>query len=97
MKNMLISEDIVPIGEFKAHASSYLSAIAEKRGALVITHNGKPAGVVISPQEFDRLTERQRFLESVAAGLVDSDAGRVMESDELLDRLARRRAGRDAE
>jgi PHD/YefM family antitoxin component YafN of YafNO toxin-antitoxin module len=63
----------------------------------VITQNGKPAGVLVSPTEYDRLTERQRFLESVALGLADAEAGRTMDSKELLRRLEKRRqTGRQA-
>jgi antitoxin (DNA-binding transcriptional repressor) of toxin-antitoxin stability system len=62
---------------------------------VVITQNGKPAGVLVSPTEYDRLTERERFLESVALGLADAEAGRTMDTKELLRRLEERRsAGR---
>ena len=40
------------------------------------------------PSEFERLQERQRFLESIAAGVADADAGRVMDAKELRRRLA---------
>lgn len=52
----------------------------------------KPAGVLLSPAEYDRLGERDRLLQSVAAGLADADAGRVMSTDVLKKRLAARRA-----
>ncbi len=39
---------------------------------MVITQNGRPAGVLLSPREYDRMQERQRFLESIAAGLADA-------------------------
>ncbi len=55
---------------------------------MVITQNGKPAGVLLSPLEFDRLQERQRFLESVAAGLADAEVGKVVNTRELKGRLA---------
>lgn len=64
---------------------------------LVMTQNGKPAGVLVSPTEYDRLTERERFVESVALGLADAEAGRTMDTKELLRRLEeRRQAGRQS-
>ena len=54
---------------------------------MVITQNGRPAGVLLSPREYDRITERQRFLESIAAGLADAESGRVMDTAELGKRL----------
>ncbi len=92
-----ISQDIVPLGEFKARASRLLDQIAEGRQAVVITRNGRPAGVVISPVDYDRLVERQRYLESIARGLEDSEAGRVMTTEELLEDLGIGREARRAE
>ena len=48
----------------------------------------------MSPADFDRLQERQRFLESVAAGLADAEAGRLMNTRELAGKLAEARRAR---
>ena len=88
MKAMRVSDGIVPIGEFKGQAARWLRRLTETGQPVVITRNGRPAGVLLSPAEFDRLTERQRFLESVARGLADADAGRVMNARKLKRRLA---------
>jgi len=97
MKPVHVSEDIVPLGEFKSKASRWLKKLATSQQPLVITQNGRPAGVVLSPKEYDRLFEHQRFLESIAAGLADAEAGRVMGLPELRDRLATRRDARPEE
>jgi prevent-host-death family protein len=93
MRALKVAEDIVPVGEFKCQAARWLRHAAESGQPVVITQNGKPAGVLVSPSEYDRLTERQRFLESVALGLADADAeaGRTMNTKELLRRLEERR------
>ena len=91
MRALKVSEDIVPVGEFKGQAARWLRHVAESGQPVVITQNGKPAGVLVSPSEYDRLTERQRFLESVALGLADAEAGRTMNTKELLRRLEERR------
>ena len=91
MKPLRVAQDIVPVGEFKGRASRWLRRAAETGQPVVITQNGRPAGVLMSPVEFDRLQERQRFLESVAAGIADADAGRTMDTAELQRRLAHRR------
>ena len=89
-----IGEDIVPIADFKTRAKHWLRRAAATGQPIVITQNGKPAGVLLSPAEFDHLQERQRFLQSIAAGLADADAGRVSTSNELKKRLASRRRAR---
>jgi len=83
MKPLMVSEDILPLGEFKAHAARILAELSERRNPLVITQNGRPACVVMSPREFDRLRERQAFLEAVAEGLADVQAGRLISDEEL--------------
>jgi prevent-host-death family protein len=87
MRAIRVAEDIVPVGEFKGQAARWLRHASETGQPVVITQNGKPAGVLISPTEYDRLTERQRFLESIALGLADAEAGRTMDTKDLLRRL----------
>lgn len=87
MKPLRVSQDIVPMAEFKSQAAHWFRRVAENDQPVVITQNGKPAGVLLSPAEFDRLVERQRFLQAVAAGVADIEAGRVVATDELKRRL----------
>ena len=83
MKPVQISEDILPLGQFKTHASRVLRKLRDAHRPVVITQNGKPAAVLILPAEFDRLSEQARFMEAVREGLQDSEAGRVHEDAEL--------------
>jgi len=83
MKPLKISEDIVPLGEFKAKAASIIKALPGRRNPLVITQNGRPACVVMSPMEFDRMREREAFLDAVSEGMADIEAGRVISDEQL--------------
>ncbi len=91
MKPIQVGEDIVPISELKAHASRLLARVAKSGQPLIVTQNGRPAGVVLSPAEFDRFRERERFLQSIAAGLADAEAGRTMDAQTLRQHIAARR------
>jgi prevent-host-death family protein len=93
-KAIRVSEDIVPVSDFKARAADWLRRIGETRQPLIITQNGKAAGVLISPAEFDRLTERARFVTAIEEGLADADAGRVRSHDEVVEVLKKRAASR---
>ncbi len=77
MRNVRISEDFVPVSEFKARAAEWLRKAAETGVPVVVTQNGKPAGVLLSPRAFDDLTEQARFVAAVEEGLADAGAGRV--------------------
>jgi prevent-host-death family protein len=83
MKHLRISEDILPIGEFKTHASRVVRKLQTTRRPLVITQNGKPAAVLLTPDDFDRLNQQARFLHAVDEGLADSQAGKVVDDQTL--------------
>jgi len=83
MKPLQVAQDIVPVGAFKAHASQFIRRLNAEHRPIVITQNGKPAAVLLTPEEFDRLREHDRFLDAVQAGLQDSAAGRVTDDENL--------------
>ena len=89
MRNVHLSEDVVPIGEFKAHAARWFSQIQDTNQPLVITQNGRPVGVILSPAEFDKAIEYQKFLESVSQGLEDAEKGRTMTLKEIKKRFGK--------
>jgi prevent-host-death family protein len=78
-----VAEDIVPIAEFKAHLSEVVRDIRGRGRPMVITQNGKPAAVLLSPENFDQLTVHSRVVASVNEGLRDLEAGRVHSHDEV--------------
>jgi len=83
VKSLHISEDILAIGEVKAQLSRVLRQLHETRRPIVVTQNGRPAAVLITPDEFDRLRELDQFLDAVHEGLADSEAGRVIDDASL--------------
>lgn len=91
-----LSESFVPISDFKAQAADWLRKIAETGDPVVVTQNGRPAGVLLSPRAFDELTERARFVSAVTEGLADVEGGRVHPHASVVARLQERfgRAGK---
>ena len=83
MKSVQVSQDILPVGELKTHTSRVLRQLRNGQRPIVITLNGKPAAVLITPEEFDRLYERERFVEAVGKGLADAEAGRVVDDEAM--------------
>ncbi len=73
-KSIQISEDIVPLHEFKSNASKLLKRLHQTGRPMVVTQNGRPAAVVVTPEEFDLLTYRRRLLDSIQEGLVRAKA-----------------------
>lgn len=93
-KSFQVAEDIVPIAELKSRLGEIVRGLDSRPRPLVITLNGKPAAVVMSPRAYDRLSEQSRFVESIQQGLADVEDGRVIDDAELGRRLAKRRAAR---
>ena len=89
MKAFRYSEDVLPVGEFKTHISSVLRKLSESGRPVIITQNGRPAAVLISPEEFDQLLEEKRFVQAVRQGLLDAEAGRTVDDKQLEEELDR--------
>jgi prevent-host-death family protein len=83
MKSISISQDIVSLSDFKNKASKMLHDVRHFHRPLVITHNGKAAAVLLSPSDYDFLTEQARFVDAVQRGLADVQEGRVFSDEEL--------------
>ncbi|MGA9752825.1 MAG: type II toxin-antitoxin system Phd/YefM family antitoxin [Acidobacteriota bacterium] len=88
MKTFRVSENIVPVSEFKAQAAEMLKRLAGSGEPLVITQNGKAAGVLLSPEAYDELTERGRFVDAVLEGTEDARTGRLVPHKEVRRSLA---------
>ncbi|HAB54402.1 MAG: prevent-host-death protein [Ignavibacteria bacterium RIFOXYB2_FULL_35_12] len=94
MKNISISNDIIPVGQFKSNLAKYLNEIQHKRNSLIITQNGKPAGVLISPSEFDEMRQTKIFIDSISRGLSDSDKGEILSTSQLRSELLKSRVSK---
>ena len=91
MNPIQVSEDIISLSDFKNHASKTLRQVQSTNRPIVITQNGRPAGVLLSPAEFDQINEQNHFLKVVQHGLDDIKSGRVLtdiELDKALDEVA---------
>ena len=95
MKNILVANDIIPVGQFKSGLAKYLREIQNKRNSLIITQNGKPAGVLISPSEFDDLRQTKLFIDSISRGLSNSEKGEVLSTSQLRSELQKTRTRKE--
>jgi prevent-host-death family protein len=94
MKPLFVADNIVPIGEFKAHAAGHLDRLRDTGDPMVLTQNGRPAAVLLAPDEYDAMCERERFLSDIAAGIADAESGATLEPAAVRARLAERRRPR---
>jgi len=83
-----LSEDIIPVSEFKKHTASYLNDIRSKGRAIVLTQNGHSAAVVLSPEAFELLDYRRELLAAVAKGEREIDSGKSIPHDKVFKKLS---------
>ena len=89
MSQLKVSQDILSLAKFKAQASQVVRSLTEEQRRVVITLNGQAAAVLVSPQDYDRLMERERFIQAIESGLSDIKNGNVHseeEADEILEK-----------
>jgi len=94
MRPINISQDIVPVGEFKTGISKWLRSIRNNNHPVVITQNGKPAGVLITPEEYDELVYTKTFTDSINRGIQDLNTGKIFSTTELKDKIREARKSR---
>jgi antitoxin YefM len=83
MKTISVKNDIVPVAEFKTRLSKWFKSLQDTGHPLIIAQNGKPAGVLLSPNDYDELVYKKSFLDSVGRGIADADSGRTFRTKAL--------------
>ncbi len=93
MKPVKVARDIVPLAEFKAKSATWLERVRASGQPVIITQNGKPAAVMISPEEFDRIQSQytEYVRGEIREGEADVAAGHIMSGKEVRSALESRR------
>jgi prevent-host-death family protein len=91
MKAISISNDIIPIADFKTNISKWFKTLQTSGHPLIITQNSKPAGVLLSASDYDELVYRKSFIDSVERGIADVENGRTQTTADLRKAILNRR------
>ena len=89
MAKVDVAEDLIPVGEFKTHASRLLRRLHETGRPLVITQNGKASAVVLTPEDFEHLGYRQYVQQKVTAGIRSAES-KTYSTRQVVKRLKKR-------
>lgn len=79
----------VTLSDAKAQLAALLKEVQQFGESVLITRSGRPAGVLLSAEDYDGLIETLEILadedlrEAVRAGLEDVEAGRVVDHEEV--------------
>lgn len=94
---MIQTTDIQKLSAFRQKASEHLARLKETGRAEVLTINGEAAGVVMSPQAYDKLMEEVELARSLAMldrSEADIKAGRTRPMREFLKELIEQYGGK---
>lgn len=86
----------LPLAEIKAHLSEIVDRVEREHERIVLTRNGRPAAVIMSPEDLEALEDTLELLSdptalsAIAAAREDVAAGRVVTADELRARYLRK-------
>lgn len=81
--------DTVTLSDAKARLPRLLADVLELGEGVVITRSGRPAGVLVSVEEYEGLLETMEILAdpelaaAVRAGIDDAESGRVIRHEDL--------------
>ena len=83
MRRPLLSEDFVPVNEFRSNLADWMRKVETTQRPVVVTQRGKSAVVLVSPAMLDEVEEERALLQVVLRGLQESNAGELVDDDEV--------------
>ena len=89
MTIILVMSEVLPLAEIKARLSEIVDRVEREHERVVLTRNGRPAAVIMSPADLEALEDTlellsdPRALEEIRAAREDVRRGRVVSADEL--------------
>ena len=86
---MLESQSILPVTKVKRELLEILKAMEEDYSTVTVTRNGKPVGVIMTPDRYEALFETidilgdKKALRALKASQEDFKSGRTYTHDEV--------------
>ena len=89
MTIIMVMSETLPLAEIKAHLSEIVDRIEREHDRVVLTRNGRPAAVIMSPADLEALEDTLDLLSDpealteIEAARADAAEGRVLAAEEL--------------
>ena len=96
MTIIVVMSDILPLAEIKAHLSEIVDRVEREHNRVVLTRNGRPAAVIMSPADLEALEDTLELLSDPTAmaeikkARVEVAKGRVSGAEELRAKYVRK-------
>jgi prevent-host-death family protein len=85
----MVMTDTLPLAEIKAHLSEIVDRVEREHDRVVLTRNGRPAAVIMSPADLEALEDTLELLsdsdamEEINVARAEAAEGRVLVAEEL--------------
>ena len=92
---IMVMDRTLPLANVKAHLSEIVDQVESAHDRVILTRNGRPAAVILSPDDLEALEEtldllaRPEALEAIRKAREELDAGRFLTAAELRERFRR--------
>ena len=86
MINFKANEDILPLSEFRSNLAGYITQTRETGRPIIVTQNGRTAGVFVNASTWDEIQEKLDKMEAYEDLLVaegEADRGEVYTTAEV--------------
>ena len=86
---MVMSDVILPLAEIKKRLSEIVDGVEQRHDRVVLTRNGRPAAVILSPDDLESLEETldilsdPRAMREIRKAEVELDKGKIVTANEL--------------
>ena len=92
---IMVMDKTLPLAYVKAHLSEIVDGVESGHDRVILTKNGRPAAVIMSPDDLESLEEtldilsEPGVLEEIKQALAEVDAGNYLTIDEVRARFIR--------
>lgn len=86
---LVMSDVVLPLAEIKKRLSEIVDGVVERHDRVLLTRNGRPAAVILSPDELESLEETLDILSdpeamhAIRAAEAEIEAGEAVDADDL--------------
>lgn len=79
-----LTEDVIPVTDFRANAAELLQKIKRTRRPLILTQHGRSAAVVEDMKVYEDRLERLELFEAIVRGLQAAEKGEIVSHEEAM-------------
>ena len=93
---IMVMSETLPLAEIKAHLSEIVDRVEHEHDRVVLTRNGRPAAVIMSPEDLEALEDTldllsdPKALKEIGRAREEISRGRVVTAESLRAKFLRR-------